>query len=92
MKRMSCEMCQGTNVVKQDGLFVCQSCGTKYSVEEARKIMFEGKVDVSGSSIKIDSSDSVKNYYLLATNAFNAKNYSEAELYSNKILEVDPKC
>lgn len=37
MKRLTCEMCGGTDLVKQDGVFVCQYCGTKYSTEEAKK-------------------------------------------------------
>ena len=41
MKRLVCEMCGGTDLIKQDGVFVCQSCGCKYSVEEARKMLKE---------------------------------------------------
>ena len=63
MKRLTCEMCGSTDIVKQDGLFVCQSCGTKYSVEEARKMMIEGTVDVSGSTVKIDNSDELSVIY-----------------------------
>ena len=37
-------MCGSTDLMKQDGVFVCQSCGTKYSVEEAKKMMVEGNV------------------------------------------------
>ena len=37
MKRLTCEMCGSIDLVKQDGMFVCQSCGTKYSLEEAIK-------------------------------------------------------
>ena len=37
MKRITCEMCGSTDLVKKEGLFECQSCGTKYSVEEAKK-------------------------------------------------------
>ena len=48
-------MCGGTDLMKQDGVFVCQSCGCKYSPEEARKIMIEGPVDISGSTVKIDA-------------------------------------
>lgn len=29
MKKFTCEMCNSTDVVKQDGMLVCQSCGTK---------------------------------------------------------------
>ena len=39
MKQMTCERCGSTDLVKQDGMFVCQSCGCKYTVEEARKLM-----------------------------------------------------
>ena len=52
MKRLACEVCGSTDLIKQNGVFVCESCGCKYSVEEARKLMIEGKVDVSGSTVK----------------------------------------
>ena len=41
MKAIVCEMCNSKDLIKQDGVFVCQHCGTKYSVEEARKLMVE---------------------------------------------------
>ena len=59
MKAIKCEMCGSNDVVKQDGLFVCQNCGTKYSVEEARKLMIEGTVDVKGT-VKVDTSDELQ--------------------------------
>ena len=37
MKQLTCEMCGSTDLIKQDGVFVCQTCGCKYSVEEAKK-------------------------------------------------------
>ena len=37
MKQLTCEMCGSVDLIKQDGYFVCQSCGCKYSVEEAKK-------------------------------------------------------
>ncbi len=30
-------MCGSNDIVKKDGLYVCQFCGTKYSVEDAKK-------------------------------------------------------
>lgn len=45
MKAMVCEMCGSQDLVKQDGMFVCQNCGTKYSVEEAKKLLGTVKVD-----------------------------------------------
>ena len=71
MKRMVCEMCGGTDLIKQDGVFVCQSCGTKYSVEDAKKMMVEidGTVEVTGT-VKVDTTESVKNYLNLAWEAY----------------------
>lgn len=90
MKQMVCEMCGGTDLVKKDGVFVCQTCGTKYSIEEARKMMIEGNVDVSGSTVKVDDSDKIENYLMMAQNAYDAGNQKEAENYCNKIIETEP--
>ena len=81
MKQLTCEMCGSTDLVKQDGVFVCQSCGTKYSVEEAKKMMVEGTVDVSGSTVKIDTSDELENLYQIARRAKNEKNAENAAKY-----------
>lgn len=84
-------MCGSTNIIKQDGLYVCQDCGTKYSVEEAKKMMIEGKVDVTGSTIKVDNSASIENYYKIAESAYDSSNLKETESYCNKIIEIDPE-
>lgn len=60
MKQLTCELCGSTDLVKNDGVFVCQSCGTKYSVEEAKKMMIEGVVTVEGS-VKIDNKRAEEN-------------------------------
>ena len=90
MKALTCEMCGSTNLIKEDGVFVCQSCGTKYSVEEARKMMVEGTVSVQGT-VTIDNSGQIDNYLTMAQNASQAGNYAEAESYCNKIIEINPK-
>ena len=41
MKRIVCEMCDGWDFIKQDGLLVCQGCGCKYPVAEAKKLMVD---------------------------------------------------
>lgn len=46
MKQLACEMCGSTDIIKQEGIFVCQSCGCKYSAEEAKK-MISGEDSVS---------------------------------------------
>ena len=45
MKSIVCEMCGSNDIVKKDGLYVCQFCGTKYSVEDAKKMMIDGTVN-----------------------------------------------
>ena len=44
MKLLKCEICNGVNLMKQEGMFVCQTCGVKYSIEEARKMLRGGEV------------------------------------------------
>ena len=43
MKKMVCELCSSTEFVKSDGFFECLSCHTKYSEEEAKKLIIEVK-------------------------------------------------
>lgn len=90
MKRLTCEMCGSTDLVKDGGVFVCQSCGCKYSIEEARKMMIEGTVEVSGT-VKVDNTALISNYLKMAHNALDADNHEEAESYANKIIELDPQ-
>jgi len=90
MKQLTCEMCGSTDLVKQDGMYVCQSCGTKYSVEAAKKMMIEGTVDVSGSTVRVDNSASISNYLKMAESAYDSSNQKEVESYCNKIIEIDP--
>lgn len=89
MKALTCEMCGSTNLLKQDGVFVCQSCGTKYSVEEAKKMMVEGTVDVKGT-VKVDTSDELKNLYEVARRAKDSDNSENATKYYEMILVKDP--
>lgn len=90
MKKMTCEMCGGTDLIKQDGVFVCQSCGCKYSPEEARKIMIEGPVDISGSTVKIDNSAFVEKYLSNARRALDKEDWEEVEKYYNLVEQNDP--
>ena len=55
MQAIKCELCGGGDLVKQDGMFVCQHCGTKYTLEEARKLLGTVKID------KTDVKDNNKN-------------------------------
>ena len=89
MKALMCEMCGSHDIIKQDGLYVCQACGTKYSVEEARKMMFEGTVEVQGT-VKVDNSDRLKNLYTLARRARDSDDSENASKYYNEISIENP--
>lgn len=41
MKKMVCEICGSQSIRKENGIFVCQECGTEYTVEDARKLLNE---------------------------------------------------
>ena len=90
MKPLVCEMCGSNDVVKQEDLFVCQNCGTKYSVEAARKMMIDGPVEVKGT-VTIDETQKIQTWMTFAETAIKAGNLKEAYDYANKILELSPK-
>ena len=92
MFRITCEMCGSNNLIKQDGEYVCQHCGTKYSTEEAKKLMVEvtGTVDVSGSKVKIDESEDLEKYYELARRARDSSDSENGSKYYGLILEKKP--
>lgn len=83
MKALKCEMCTSTDIVKDGDYYVCQSCGTKYTVEEARKLMVEG-------TVKIDNSDFVERYLQNARRAKQKEDWSETEKYYNMVEQNDP--
>ncbi len=90
MKQLTCEMCGGTDLVKQDGMFVCQACGCKYSAEEAKRMIVEGSVNVSGSTVKVDTSGELANLYQIARRARDDNNSENAAKYYDMILVKDP--
>lgn len=92
MKAIVCEMCSSHDVVKQDGYYVCQSCGTKYTTEDARKLMVEiaGKVDVSGSTVSVDTTDATKRSLENARRAMQKEDWEETEKYYNLVEQNDP--
>ena len=85
MKKIKCEMCGSTELMKQDGFFQCENCGCKYSLEEAKKLM----VEIEGA-IKIDTSEELANLYMLARRAKDSSNIGEALKYYNLVLVKDP--
>lgn len=89
MKKIACELCGSNEFVKEDGMFVCQSCGTKYTVEEAKKLMIEGTVEVTGT-VKVDNQAKVSNLLILARRAKETNDSKTAAQYYQQLLLEDP--
>ena len=89
MKALVCEMCSSPNLIKKDGMYVCENCVTRYTVEEARKMMIDGTVDVQGT-VKVDNSAFVQKYLANARRAKQKEDWEEVEKYYNMVEQNDP--
>lgn len=81
MQKMQCEMCGSTDIIKQDGAYVCQYCGCKYTPEEAKKLL---------GTVRIDNTERLANLYQLARRAKDENNTTLAAKYYNQIVVEDP--
>ena len=77
-------MCGSADLFKQDGVFVCQNCSTKYSVEEAKKLMVEG-------TVKIDKTDEVQNLLKRAFMRLEDGEWEKANDLLEEILDQEPE-
>ena len=69
MKRIVCEMCGSSNVVKQGEVYVCQDCGTQYDKDSARALMVEVPEEpVKTSKVTVDNSEEIKNLFIRSYN------------------------
>lgn len=86
MKRLVCEMCGSNDMVKDEGLFVCQSCGTKYTVEEARKLL----IDEDGMvNVRVDRSKEMDNRLPNAVAEYKSGHHERAITLFNEVLNID---
>lgn len=84
MKKIVCEMCGG-ELIKDSGVFVCQNCGCKYSVEEAKKMM----VDVTGSTVNVANQAQEDNLLKMARTSMDSENYKDVETFCNQIIAMN---
>ena len=47
MSVIKCEMCGSNRLIKKDGLYQCEFCGTKYTPDEAKKLIITGSVEIT---------------------------------------------
>lgn len=90
MGKIICEMCGNSDLLKEGDYFVCQFCSAKYTVEDAKKMMIEGTVDVQGT-VKVDNSDFIQKYLQNARRAKQKEDWEEVTKYYNLVEQNDPK-
>lgn len=92
MKQIVCEVCGSNDLVKEDGCFIYQYCGAKYSPEEAKRLIVEvnGKVDVSGSKVTVDNTSFVERSLENARRAKAKEDWEECEKYYNMVEQYEP--
>ena len=88
MKKLICEMCGDANLIKDNGVFVCQSCGCKYTFEEAKKMMIDGIVEVTGT-VKVDNTEQIENMLVNARRLYKDERFKEAQTLYQQVLAVD---
>jgi tetratricopeptide (TPR) repeat protein len=81
MKKIVCEVCGSNDLIKKGDNFVCNYCGTKYTLESMQQML---------GTVKIDKSDSIDNYFELARRAKNNNDVKTALKYYEMILEESP--
>ncbi len=89
MNAIQCEMCGSADIIKQDGVYVCQHCGMKYTQDEVRKLMIEGTVDVKGT-VQVDNTAFVQKYLQNARRALQKQDWDEIEKYYNMVEQNVP--
>lgn len=92
MKQLICELCGSNNLVKNEGVFECQSCGSKYTVEEAKKMIVDGVVDIKGTVIideSVKKQELINSYIEIAKDSLRIPDCSKVNSYCDKILEID---
>ena len=96
MKVIKCEMCGVTKFAKEGDFFVCQGCGTKYSTEDAKKMMVEVEDEVKKTipepveNAVPPESEKLKNLRTLARRAKENNDAANAAKYYEMILLEDP--
>lgn len=78
MKRIQCEVCGSTSIIKRGDLYECQYCGVQYEPDTISKLL-----------VTIDHTPEVENYILLGNKMEEAGDLHHAKEAYNKALDLD---
>lgn len=79
MVAFKCPMCTSGDCGKIDDYFVCNHCGTKFTNETVTRLVHEGKVDITGSVVKVEGIDDYHTEMKRGYNHLLLKNYNLAQ-------------
>ena len=86
---MICDICGNANIIKKDGVYICQDCGTKYSLEEAKKLFKETSECSIENSNETEELSEIEKMYRVARRARNIDYQTASKVYE-KILLNNP--
>lgn len=84
MQAIKCELCGSNQLIKKDGYYQCEYCGTKYTLEEAKKLIVSGTVEVVTGNAEKERL--LKN----AETLINLEKTSDAHSIYGKIISIYP--
>ena len=92
MKRINCEVCGSGEMLKDNGVFVCQSCGCKYSLEEVRKMLIDDAptVQLSKEYSSVGQTDEYKNMLKATRDAMEDGRFDSAYMNSVQLIAMKP--
>ena len=74
MQAIKCELCGSNQLIKKDGYYQCEYCGTKYTPEEAKKMIVSGNVEITKGKAEKERFFNNANTYLKIGEYGNAVN------------------
>lgn len=92
MKRVFCEVCGGSDILKDNGVFICQSCGCKYSLEEVRKMLTEDDSvqQAPGTLPPADQNEEYRNTLKATRDAMMDGRFDSAYTNSIRLIAMKP--
>ena len=89
MVALKCEMCGNSSLTKENGFFICDFCGTKYSTEEAKNLLlWDGEIK---GPVKIDHLSEIDNKFANAKRLYERGDGEKAYDIFVDILNADPQ-
>lgn len=88
MKKLQCEICGGSLLMDESGEFAaCENCGMKFKKESIKKML----VELSGS-VTVEGVASAESLLKRADQLREHCDWSKAEEYYDRVLEIDSEC